>query len=118
MFSTDLFEEFENEISGQVIFFKENNTVYPPNPQAFCIDVESDGNTLESPCGTVEDYFVVPGYSQEGLEVTIENGLIGNLSESLDTLVLEETFRIFTLNYNDSTSTTVEEIALGVYVRE
>lgn len=87
--STDLLEENEQVLNPQEITFTAKNTVIPPYAITTCV-TENGDHLMEFVCIVVENYIQAPSYTINGNTVVIETGLIGELSQDLDTLRFQE----------------------------
>ncbi len=87
--SSDLLEENEQVLNPQEITFTSENTVIPPYAITTCVS-EDDDHFIEFVCLTVENYLQPPSYTINGNTVVIDTGLVGELSQDLDTLRFQE----------------------------
>ncbi len=117
IFSTNLLEENGAVLSPQQITFGLDNTVIPPYPITTCVDDDGNGHLNEFICLVVVNYVSPPSYVQHERTVTIDNSMVGLLSEDRDTLRFEETLTRDLLN-NAPSGGFDNEIAISTYVRE
>ncbi len=115
--STNLLEENGAVLSPQQITFGLDNTVIPPYPITTCVDDDGNGHLNEFICLVVVNYVNPPSYVQTERTVTIDNSIVGLLSEDRDTLRFEETLTRDLLN-NAPTGGFDDTMAISTYVRE
>ncbi|WP_298353629.1 hypothetical protein [uncultured Dokdonia sp.] len=114
--STDLLEENEQVLNPQEITFKANNTIIPPYQITTCVAQNGD-ELMEFVCLTVENYLQPPSYTINGNTVVIDTGLVGELSQDLDTLRFQEFLQRDHLN-NYPHGDFNNLAAVSTYVRE
>ena len=114
--SIELFDELDSVALVQGLFFRQDNTVYPPNPLIVCIDTVEDSDVLNY-CGIIADYNPLPTYSQENNTISIENSIVGETSDDFETIVFKERFFIHRNNI-DGTTTREEEVATVTYRKQ
>jgi hypothetical protein len=117
IFSTNLLEENGAVLSPQQITFSLDNTVIPPYPITTCVDDDGNGHLNEFICLVVVNYVNPPSYVQNERTVTINNSIVGLLSEDRDTLRFEETLTRDLLN-NAPSGGFDDTMAISTYLRE